>query len=77
MKHVVHIIGIFVRLEKDNAFEIAFVENLKCVNMVEAANFTLRDDMSALLFTVGSSCNVSAIYFQRSHLTNFSYWPTI
>lgn len=65
MKHAVHIVGIFVRLEKDNAFEIAFVENLKCINMVGATNFTLRDVISALLFTVGSSCNVAAMYFQR------------
>lgn len=49
------------------------MENLKCINMVGATNFTLRDVISALLFTVGSSCNVAAMYFQRSHLTNFSY----
>lgn len=33
-----------------------------------ATNFTLREDVSALLFAVGSSCNVSVIYFQRLHL---------
>ena len=44
------------------------MENLKCVNMVGATNFTLREDLSALLFEVGSSCNVPDIYFQGLRL---------
>lgn len=48
------------------------MENVLCINMVWVTNFTLREDLSGLLFAVDSSCNVSAIYFQILCLT-FSY----
>lgn len=46
------------------------MENSKCVSMAGATNFTLREDLSALLFAVGSSCNVPAISFPRLRLTS-------